>query len=161
MESEWLSLVAGVIDRERERLNAFSLEYRRGAGGEEIHKAERTLGFELPAELRSLLMEFNGIHEYATTRNGEEIRVGSILWDLPSIVEWHLSQTVPQGSSLFCFGNSVLGNCFGYRMEGGRPVDNEICQINHESEAPDQGMIHRASSLKEFVAAALLESLWY
>lgn len=159
MEGEWLKLVSGVIESEQERINSFTLEYPRGASEEDLHRAERTLGFALPAELRSLLMEFNGIHEYTSTRNGEEIRVGSILWDLDSIVEWHLSQSVPRGARLLCFGNSVLGNCFGYLLEGGRPVEGEICQVDHELEPPEQSIIHRASSLREFIATGWVESL--
>jgi hypothetical protein len=72
-----------------------------------------------------LLLEFDGIHEYVIDK-GEKLRVGSIIWDLSNMVEWHLSWTVPEKRKLFCFGSSVLGNCFGYLLVEGKPNENEI-----------------------------------
>ncbi len=106
-------------------------------------------------------MEFDGVHEYTVTDNGEKIQVGSIIWDLSSIVEWHLSQTIPEKKKLFCFGGSVLGNCFGYLIDNGKPKENEIWQSDHETKFPNEQIIRRASSLEEFIKTALVKSRWY
>jgi hypothetical protein len=161
MDKEWFAVFSETLEREQNRISSHTLEYAKAVRSGELSQAENVLGFELPAELKSLLMEFNGIHEYVIKDGGERIQIGSIIWDLAKIVEWHKSWTVPNGLSLFCFGNSALGNCFGYLLENGKPKENEIWQSDHETEPPDEYTIRRASSLREFIATSLAESLWF
>lgn len=161
MKKEWLVLISRTIESEQNKISNYALEYPTGVADNNLRKAEKTLGFKLSTELRALLMEFNGIHEYTITNNGEKIQVGSIIWDLLSIVEWHFSQTIPEKSKLFCFGHSVLGNCFGYLMDNGKPKDNEIWQSDHETKSPNEQIIWRASNLREFITISLVESRWY
>jgi hypothetical protein len=81
------------------------LEYPDGVSGASIQNAENSLGFERPTELKSLIMEFDGIHEYTITDDGERTQVGSIIWKLSSIVEQHLSQITSMKSKLFWWFN--------------------------------------------------------
>jgi len=161
MKKEWLVLISRTIESEQNKISNYALEYSTGVTDHNLRKAEKTLGSKLPTELRSLLMQFNGIHEYTITDKGEKIQVGSIIWDLWSIVEWHFSQTIRGRSKLFCFGHSVLGNCFGYLMDNGKPKDNEIWQSDHETKSPNGQIIWRASNLREFITISLVESRWY
>ena len=161
MNKEWFAVFSETLDREQNRISSYTLEYPKGVTNDELTKAEDVIGFELPAELKSLLMEFNGIQEYTIDANSKRIQCGSIIWNLAAIVKWHISWTIPNGLSLFCFGNSALGNCFGYLLEDGKPIENEIWQSDHETEPPHEYTIRRASSLKEFIATSLAESLWF
>jgi hypothetical protein len=161
MNEKWVDLFSETIEREKERMSSYVLEYPKGVTNEDLSKAENLLQFELPVELRSLLMEFDGIHEFAITDNDEKIQTGSIIWSLASMVDWHISQTLPNKTALFCFGNSALGNCFGYLLESGRPKDDEIWQSAHETLPPDEYLIKRASNLREFITTSLAESLWF
>ena len=160
MDREWFAVFSDVLEREKSRISSHVLEYPKGVTTEEINKAENILGFKLPEELKSLLTEFNGIREYVVT-DSERLQIGSIIWDLAKIVDWHISWTIPNGLSLFCFGNSALGNCFGYLLENGKPKENEIWQSDHETEPPEEYTIRRASSLREFMTTSLAESLWF
>src|SRR5215207_2928982 len=103
MEKKWLPLISAVFESGLKKMSDYSLEYADGVTSDNIQTAENNLGFELPKELKSLLMEFDGIHEYTITDDGERIQVGSIIWNLSSIVEQHLSQMTPTKSKLFCF----------------------------------------------------------
>src|SRR5688572_20913019 len=124
MDKEWFAVFSETLEREKNRISSHILEYPKGVTTEDVSDAENVLGFELPEELKLLLMEFNGIHEYVIKDDDERLQIGSIIWDLAKIVDWHISWTVPKGLSLFCFGNSALGNCFGYFLENGKPKEN-------------------------------------
>ena len=161
MNEEWLSIFSETLKKEQKRGRRHILEYQKGVTKKELHEAENTLSFKLPEELRSMLLEFNGIYEYIIDSNETKLQIGSIIWSVPKIVDWHLTWTAPRGLSIFCFGASILGNCFGYLLENGKPIENEIWQSDHETEPPEEFTIRRASSLREFVITSLAESLWY
>ncbi len=161
MANEWFALISETIEREKEKISNYTLEYPKGVTAEGVSKAENTLGFVLPVELKLLLMEFDGIQEYMIQDDGEKMQVGSIIWGLASIVDWHISWTIPNKSKLFCFRNSVSGNSFGYLMDNGKPKEDEIWQSDHEIEPPDEDIIKRATSLKEFITTSLADSRWY
>ena len=110
MEKEWFSLITTSIEDGKRKLSNYSLEFPKGVTSEEIESAETKLGFRLPQDLRALLIEFNGLHEYTETDDGEKIQVGSVIWSLASIVKWHFSWTIPAKAKLFCFGGSISGN---------------------------------------------------
>jgi hypothetical protein len=161
MDKEWFSLFSAVIASGQKKISNYYLENPAGVTDADIQNAEIKLGFELPTELKSLLMEFDGIHEYTITDDGERIQVGSVIWNLLSIVEHHLSLTIPIKSKLFCFGGSVSGNSFGYLIVNDKPDENQIWQSDHETEFPDEQIVWRASSLREFITTALTKSRWY
>ena len=161
MDKKWFSLVSTAIESRQKRIINYYLEYPAGVTSDDIRNAEIKLGFELPSEMRSLLMEFNGIHEYTITDDGERLQVGSIIWNLASIVEQHLLLTIPMKSKLFSFGGSVSGNSFGYLIVNDKPDENQIWQSDHETRFPDEQVIWRASSLREFITTALTKSRWY
>ena len=161
MNEEWFSIFSETLKKEQNRGRRYILEYQKGVTKKELHEAENTLGFKLPEELKSMLLEFNGIYEYIIDANDTKLQIGSIIWDLAIIVDWHLTWTVPRGESLLCFGASISGNCFGYLLENGKPKENEIWQSDHETEPPDEYTIRRASNIREFVTTSLVESLWY
>jgi hypothetical protein len=161
MSNEWFSLMSETIEREKERISNYVLKYPKGVTVEDVNKAENALGFALPEELKSLLMEFDGIREYAVKDDGKKIRAGSIIWGLADIVNWYFSWTIQNKTNLFCFGNSALGNTFGYLLVNGKPKEDEIWQSDHETEPPDEDIIKRATSLKEFITTSLADSRWY
>jgi len=164
MEKKWLPLISAIVEGGQKRLamtRNYSWVYPAGVSGDDLHNAETKLGFELPTELKSLLMEFDGIHEYTITDLGERIQVGSIIWSLSLIVEQQLSVTIPIMSKLFSFGGSVSGNSYGYLIVDGKPDENQIWQSDHETKFPDEQIIWRATSLREFIATSLVESRWY
>ena len=161
MEKKWLHLISAVFESGLKKISDYSSEYSDGVTGDNIQNAENNLGFELPKELKSLLMEFDGIHEYTTTNDGERIQVGSIIWNLSSIVEHHLSQITSTRSKLFCFGSSVLGNSFGYLMVNNKPDENQIWQSDPETDFPNEEIVWRASSLQKFITTSLTQSRWY
>ena len=161
MNEEWFSIFSETLKKEQNRGRRHILEYQKGVSKKEINEAENILGFELPKELKSVLLEFNGIYEYIIDANDKKLQVGSIIWGVAEIVDWHLTWIVPRGLSLFCFGASISGNCFGYLLENGKPKENEIWQSDHETEPPDEITILRASSLKEFITTSLAKILWY
>jgi hypothetical protein len=105
MSGEWLDLFLATLANNPKRLGGYILEYPKGITQFALQEAEKKLGFEIPTQLGSLLLEFDGIHEYVIDK-GEKLRVGSIIWDLSNMVEWHLSWTVPEKRKLFCFGSS-------------------------------------------------------
>src|SRR5215211_3366536 len=132
MDNEWRTLFLETLERDQTRISRNILEYPHGVTKDELKSAEHILGFELPSELQSLLMEFDGIHEYVIQENGEKLQTSSIIWNLAEIVDWHISWTVPNQRNLLCFGNSALANSFGYLLENGKARENEIWQSDHE-----------------------------
>ena len=161
MQGEWFTLISEVARREDRKISQYTLEFPEGVSNEELRNAERTLGFKLPDELKSLLLEFDGIPEYTITDVGEKIQVGSIIWGLAAIVKFHFSWTIPAKAKLFSFGGSISGNNFGYLIVDGKPDQSQIWQSDHETEIADEEMFWRASSLKEFISTSLIESRWY
>jgi hypothetical protein len=160
MEDEWLDILMAAVASDPKQLGGYKLEYPNGVTQSAMTEAERKLGFEIPKELRSLLLEFDGVHEY-TIDKSEKLQVGSIIWRLADMVDWHLSWTVREKRKLFCFSSSVLGNCFGYLLENGKPKDNEIWQSDHESRPPDERITRIAFNLREFISSVLAEYRWH
>ena len=138
----------------------FSVEFPSGVSETQIINAESELGFLIPSELKSLLMEFDGVYQYDYP-DGEKLQIGSWIWDLSSIVEWHLTWTIPQQRKLLCFGGSISGNDFGYLLSDGKPVLSEIWQSDHETEWPEEDILKRASGLEDFILNALLKSHYF
>ena len=161
MEKKWLSLITASIENGLKKISNYSLEFPNGVTHEDIENAETKLGFTLPEDLKSLLGEFDGVHEHTVTDKGEKIQVGSILWSLESIIKWHISCTIPAKARLFCFGGSITGNSFGYLIVDGKPDESQIWQGDHETCYPDEQIVWRASNLQDFISTSFIESRWY
>ena len=161
MNDNWFEFVSKIIERDKEKISVHTLERPKGVTAEEVSQAENILGFTIPIELKSLLMEFDGLHEYAIKEDGRKISLGSIIWSLSDIVNWHTSWTIPNKTMLFCFGNSISANPYGYLLENGKPKEDEIWQSDHETSPPNEDIIKRGSSLKEFISTSMAESRWY
>ncbi len=156
---EWFELFSSVTSNHPNLTGGYLLEYPKGVSQAALDNAEQKLGFEIPIELQSLLIEFNGVEEFMEN-DQERLQVGSIIWSLSSIVEWHKTWTIPNNRKLFCFGSSVLGNCFGYILVNGKPKGKEIWQSDHETQYPEEIITRLASSLKEFITSSLVETRW-
>lgn len=118
-----------------------------------LAEAERALGLALPAELRSLLSECDGVRDrYATP----------VVWPAGEIAERNREfRTKPEFRSLYMpfdamlfFGDAGNGDQFFYRVLDGEVRDPDVYVWDHETD----GRIWRAARLEPFLVSVLAET---
>lgn len=81
-----------------------------------LAEAEQQLQVALPASLRGLYLETDGVMEMLALGSGEEIETGWQVWTLAEVIEQNRSRSRPL---LFFAGAGVDGIRFGFPIDAG------------------------------------------
>ena len=120
----WRELVSGLFDDAR---------FQPPATSGQLQQLEATFGLELPADLRSLLLESNGVAAYYSA---------PLVWSAAEMIDQNLLFRGNAGfrelympfDSLFFFGAEGNGDQFAYRILAGQIRESWIYEWDHESD---------------------------
>jgi hypothetical protein len=126
----WHELITGIYkSRPPQPGSTQKPEFCPAASAAAVADAEAILDTSLPASLRSLLLETNGVKEMMAidgVEGGEWFVSGSLLWPIEEIVEWNRAYRTDPGpyecefrSLAFFAGAGVDGILFAFLVEDG------------------------------------------
>jgi hypothetical protein len=152
-KKDWVSYIQNVYaEVEASGLSSTLPIFHQPAPRQLIDKCENRLGAIFPNELRSLLLQTNGVSEKVLTVKGE-IDSGYFLFSIEGILENNMFQrtqvgnyTMPLDCLLF-FAEDGTGDYFGFAVVKGRVPHSRIYFWNHE----DDSRLSIAPSLEYFI----------
>ena len=130
-------------------------EFSPGAASQMIDEAEAKLAIQLPAELRELLLEANGISNWG----------GGLIWSVDRIAKRNLefrafadfrTLYMPFDHLLF-FGDNGGGDQFAFRILAGKVEPQNVYRWCHENDAREW----QAGDLRDYLARALGHESFY
>jgi hypothetical protein len=153
---DWLSFINGVYARANtDGKHKSHPVFHPSASLQEIKKCEKRLAVVFPSELKSLLLQTNGISESLNTAKGE-INSGYFVLSVERILETNQSQRaqdyiMPLDCLLF-FAEDGIGDYFGFAVAKSKVLDSRIYFWDHE----DDSRRSIAPTLKYFIENWLL-----
>lgn len=149
----WRDLIRAAF-RNRPRDPAISPVFNPAAPEEAVLDAEERLAVSLPAELRTLLEETNGVKESMDLPEGSTV-IGYLIWPVERITEDNLRfrsdphnrDTLMPFDHLLFFADAGNGDQFAYAVVNGSARRPYIYAWNHE----DDSRKWVAPSLRQFI----------
>jgi hypothetical protein len=126
----WRELITGIYEG-RQPLPDYATkpEFTSAASAAAVADAEAILNVTLPASLRSLLLDTNGVKEMMSIEGGDWFVAGTLLWTIEAIVDANRDYRVDRGrkrerevrSLVFFAPAEVDGVLFAF------PVEDVVC----------------------------------
>jgi hypothetical protein len=136
----------------RQQLSPYTVTFAAPASPTALAELEAALGLPIPAELRSLLAESNGLEDRYRT---------GVLWPAAEIARRNQAfRTNPEFRDLYMpfepllfFGDVGNGDQFFYRVLGGAARERDVYVWDHETDS----RIWRAPTLRHLLADVLAD----
>lgn len=162
----WREFIAGIYaDTPEQPGIASKPEFYSGASADEIADAELRLNARLPASLRSLLLESNGVMGMMAIDGGDWFKEHWLLWTLAEVIEqnlWYRSETGKETyrrdfcQVVFIADAGSDGILFGFPVE-----EDQICAPSIVVWYPIEDELEDiAASLEDFIRKWLTSTIW-
>jgi hypothetical protein len=161
---DWKSFVEGVFQNQIRGDWDITPIFQQPATMEAIEAVEEKVGVTFHDELRSLLLETDGIREWMKTDNWEG-DIGYLVFSLDQIEDVNITLRTLEGypdiympfENLLFVAPTGTGNYFGYSILNGEIRRKDIFVWNHDNDS----RVHVAPSLKQFIEWWMLGKIRY